>query len=266
MKKKYLLIGLLSALSTMASAETNNAFTGWFASAALNASMVTGNVDNHVDYYNPNGSNQYNSYNATQAQTNAKLGLYADFGYSFIWNDHYYLGLSGLLILQPQTQTSQSAFSYVVNGSDASPTVIHHGNGFTSSNDSNLSYGIKLMPGLLLNDNSLAYINLAITSQSYRNTINSSYYTTPGFQPTVPQAYAGDTVSTNQLYTYSVGLGYEKIWRAHWSVFAELNYESPLKYNTSRTVVDPDTNLTRTESYDVTYSGFDANLGLRYRF
>ena len=265
MKKQLVIMSVSVLMATSALAQNPQNFAGFFGSLALNASFVNSKIGTGVQYLQPLNETMLPYANeSTNSQINP--GLYFDLGYSWRFQERAYLGVEFFTVASPSVANATSSYAYNVNYNETTqvPTVVHHGDGF-SAQSQGVSYGASIMPGYVFTEDSVGYVKFSVESTSYDNTIKTSYFTTPAFRPSVEHALMGEDNSSNTVQAYSVGLGYEKKWRMHWSIFAELNYALPVKYTVDRTTVEKATGIVRNESFDVQFSNVNANIGLRYR-
>ncbi len=193
-------------------------FQGFYVGGAGSYNFLQAQTTPSVIYYasaSSAGAN-LNRHRKTLTQTKNQLDGYAEIGYAFVNQQHYYLSFS--LFSETHAQKYESpGYSATVAGD---PTTTHVSSGFTVRAPNVL--GIKMSPGYLVSPNDLIYLNLGGVFGNMKYVIGESYYETSGVKVQASELVAKK--QTKDAYGFVGGLGYEHLFAEHMGLFIAYNY------------------------------------------
>lgn len=225
MKSIYAVAVLASIASGMAFAETSN-----FDGVSINVSSGIEQSKAGLHNISLNGATtQFTRSDVSANYAPVNIGI----GYTTSLNDKFTLGvLAEINPLNTKLGTTSQYFAGVPSGSNVDDTIKIHG-----------QWGISLVPGYKINNESLGYLKF-------------SYLSTKIDQTPVN----GTAATLRNMNGYGIGVGYKYALSQKWQVFAETNYK---KYS-DKTALVANSILPYTNS--AVLNGYNVLVGISYKF
>jgi outer membrane immunogenic protein len=243
MKMKLLVAAAATVVASSAMAQS--AFQGFYGQIATgyesnSASSLNGTVIDPGTRTNFSASNQ----------TFSGMPLVVGLGYNFTVAPKWLLGIGA-----DYSALSITSSTYSSNIANSQPNAKINGQAIEVSN----RFNIFLTPGYEIDKDKLVYLKAGYSSVQAKSTGPNSYSQT-GFSESL-----ASPSTTSTLNGYVLGLGYKQIISGGLYGFAEGNYMSYNKANTSSTVRSPDGTSSAANS-NANLSSYQLLVGVGYRF
>lgn len=226
MKHLYIVAAVAATLTSGAAfADTSN-FDGF--SIQVSSGIEQSKAGLHNIYLN-GAPTQYTRSDVSSNNTPLNIGI----DYTTSLNDKFTLGiLAEMNPLNTKLGTSSQYLAGVPSGSNVDDTIKVHG-----------QWGISLVPGYKINNESLGYLKFSYLSAKIDQTpIN------------------GTAATLRNMNGYGIGVGYKHTLSQKWQAFAETNYK---KY-TDKTALVANSLLPYTNS--AVLNGYNILFGISYKF
>lgn len=236
-------------------------FQGFYVEGAGSFNFLQAQTTPDVTYYADGQSAGVGlgRHRKTITQTKNQLDGYAGLGYSFVNQQHYYLGLS-VFAETHSLKYEAGGYTAAIAYTGSETPITHVSDGFSVQAQNML--GFKFSPGYLVTPNDLVYFNLGGVFGNEKFKIGQSYYLTNGTGS--PTDILPASKQTKDAYGFIGGFGYEHLLAEHIGLFVSYNY-TYLSSKAERQSVGTGSNE-RDETYKAQFANSQVSLGMKVRF